>query len=406
MTGQLLTLDPSQRRAVDLVCTARRGIVTGGPGTGKSTCLRVALDRLDRQRKRYVLAAPTGKAAKRIEETTGRKASTIHRLLDYHPVFGFRVNASHPIESDVVVIDETSMLDIELGAALCSAIDVRRTALILIGDADQLPPVGPGRIFGDLVDSGDVRSVRLEVVHRTARESWVCEMAPRILAGRPLDLAERDDFLWCEARAAADVLPALRELVTHVAARRNIAPPQVLIPQRMRLAGTDAANRVLQNVLCPRAESDPFVPFGQDGAELRLGDRVIQTRNNYRLQVFNGEVGQVTAIDGNGIAVDFPDHESAVMYSLGDAYELQLAYALTVHKSQGSEFPWIAFVCHSTHSQMLTRQLAYTAITRAKIGVMLIGDGKGLTCALRNNYRQVRLTTLVERMRGELTAEG
>lgn len=403
-----VTLDPSQRRAVDLACTATLGIITGGPGTGKTTCLRYALDILDDRGESYELAAPTGKAAKRMQETTGRwTARTIHRLLEYHPHHGWQRNRRHPLDTDVVIVDESSMIDVELAARLTDAIDVTRTRLIMIGDANQLPPVGPGRVFGDLVDSGLVPTVRLQTLHRAALESWVCQNAPRVLTGEMLELKPRRDFLWVEVEHAADVLEHVRRMVVEHLPEYAGLDAQALIPQRPGVAGILAANRVLQHALNPRADGTPYLQRGREGdddrAELRVGDRVIQTRNDYAIEVFNGEVGAITDIAAGHVRVDFAGRE-IVTYTLEQANALELAYALTVHRAQGSEFPWVVAVCHSTHSYVLSRQLLYTAITRAKVGVVLIGDDRGLHRALSDARPPTRHTTLIERIRARLPA--
>lgn len=405
-----LELDESQERAVELMQSARVGAVTGGPGTGKTTCLRVALDRLDLRGVRYELAAPTGKAAKRIEEATGeqddyrpvcaekRRARTIHRLLEYHPDVGFRRNADKPIEADVILIDESSMIDVELAAALFCAV-ASDSRLILIGDANQLPSVGPGRVFGDLVDTKFVPLVCLTTLHRSAKESWIAVNAPRVLAGKMPDLTTRKDFRFIAVPEAKDTLRVVRQVVeiAPTEIKHSAAELQVLIPQRPGVAGIHAANRMLQGALNPRRDGESFLP--RDDHELRVHDRVIQTRNNYELEVFNGEVGQIESIEPEAIAVDFGDR--LVVYPLYQASELELAYALTVHRSQGSEFPWVIVVCHSAHTFILNRQLLYTAITRGKQGVILIGDEKGLKRALRTDAAR-RNTTLIERLHGEL----
>jgi exodeoxyribonuclease V alpha subunit len=391
-------LDASQERAVELMLKARLGIVTGGPGTGKTTCLRTALDRMDARGVTYALASPTGKAAKRITETTGREARTIHRLLEFHPAEGFRRNRDNPIDADVVLIDESSMIDVDLGAALFKAI-APSSRLILIGDANQLPSVGAGRIFGDLVDAEAVPTARLDTLHRSAAESWIAVNAPRVLAGAMPSLKTCRDFRFIPAADAREVLPIVKKLVTVIAPKELDAEPMVLIPQRPGPAGITAANRMLQAALNPRRGNELTLGSGEEH-ELRVGDRVIQTKNDYELEVFNGEVGQIGMIDSDGaVQVDFGDR--VVRYRIDQAGSIELAYALTVHRSQGSEFPWVVVVCHSSQSFILNRQLLYTAITRAKKGVVLIGDEKGLRAALKTNAAR-RNTTLIERMRGEL----
>lgn len=388
-----IELDVSQRRAVELTCHAAAGIVTGGPGTGKTTCLRHSLDELDRMRQRYELAAPTGKAAKRMHETTGRNARTIHRLLGFTPR-GWAHGHFNPLDTDVVVIDESSMIDIELMAALMDAINPARTRLILIGDANQLPPVGPGRPFGDLVDGGAVPLVRLQTLHRSAQRSWVAVNAPKILAGQQLDLTPCADFRFVKVDDASRILTYVRALHLNKANANMINDLQVLIPQRPGVAGIEAANKMLQNTLNPRSPDKPS--FARGTLELRIGDRVIQTRNDYQLGVFNGEVGEIVDIAEGKISVMLDG--DVTPYSYDQAGALQHAYALTVHRAQGSEFPWVLAVCHSTHTYVLSRQLLYTAITRAKKGVILVGDEKGIDRALSDTRPPKRNTALIQRM--------
>lgn len=477
-----LTLDPSQERAVDLVCTARLGVITGGPGTGKTTCLRTALDRLDAEGGTachackgrgvvdvpdewggdsyedtcqacggkgrvvsYALAAPTGKAARRMAEATGRDATTVHRLLAYGPIgggMGFQHNAARPLTHELVVVDEASMLDVELADALFAAIDPERTRLVLVGDVHQLPSVGPGRVFGDLIEAGVVPVARLEKLHRAAAESWVCSQAPRILAGELPDLATRKDFVWMRAEERDKAAQALVDVVTkHLPAQRGASGDavQVLIPQRVGPAGGEAINVRLQAILNPAPAGE--APAWKVGAfTIREGDRVIQTSNDYHLSVMNGEVGRVAwvrdkpvtcpvcegkktvEIDDEdarrtierdcercagkgalppGMGVRYPEGrgERLVEYSKSKAEGLSLAYALTIHKSQGSEWPWVVVFVHSTHTMMLTRQMLYTAITRARVGVVIVGDKAGLERAVKETKDATRNTALAERLR-------
>lgn len=485
-------LDPSQERAVDLVCTSRFGLLTGGPGTGKTTTLRTALDRLDAApvRTSYQLAAPTGKAARRMAEATGRVATTVHRLLDFGPdqvtgELGFRRNELVPLECELVVVDEASMLDVDLARALFAAVDPETTRLILVGDANQLPSVGPGRVFGDLIESGAAPCARLTQLHRAAQESWVCTQAPTILGGEVPDLSERRDFAW---RAQIDrdaALAKLLEVVTRELPARGVAfdAIQVLIPMRIGPAGAALANTKLQALLNPERSGDPAAWKAGEGVALRLRDRVIQTRNDYKLDgnrgVMNGETGLIEevhptehpcpackgagriehprvepkvdaavaegsrdaaldfdfqpiegpyfdgpspfddeplpplsstcmACSGRGrrgpcLVVRFPldgeGQERRVVYDRDASFSLDLAYALTIHKSQGSQWPWVVVMCHSTHSRMLTRQLLYTAITRASEGVVLVGDKTGLGRAVREERDSKRNTGLAARLR-------
>lgn len=388
-------LDPSQERAVELVCSAPLAVLTGGPGTGKSTCLRVALDRLDEAGQTYALAAPTGKAAKRMTEATGRDASTIHRLLGWQH-WGWEFRADNPLPVDVIIIDEASMLDIELCDALEDAL-APDSRLILVGDANQLPSVGPGRVLADLVESDAVPVARLTHVHRAAAESWVCRNAPRVLSGELLELGQTKDFRYFEVEDAGRAA----RLVGDIVLMSEYRGAQVLAPQRTTSCGVEQLNAQLQARLNPRRSSDDEWQLGE--RILRCGDRVIQTVNNYKLVssnglpgVFNGEVGEVSSV-GELLVVDFGDRK--VGYSKAQAFDLDLAYALTVHKSQGSEFPWVVCLVHSAHSYMLTRQLFYTAITRAKQGVVLVGNAKGLAAATSAKEPPKRNTGLIVRMR-------
>lgn len=383
-------LDPSQRAAVDLVCTEAFACIVGGPGCGKTTSLRVALDRMDAAGETYKLAAPTGKAAKRMSEATGRPAGTIHRLLEWSRGY-FQRDADNPIEADAVVIDESSMLDVNLACDLFDAC-APNTRVVLVGDQNQLPSVGPGRVLGDLVDSGICPVAQLTTVHRAAAQSWICRNAPRVLSGEPLELEAFDDFRFFEVDSAADAAAAVRRVVTS----SEFAGAQVLTPQRTSACGVTALNTQLQAELNPDRGGGSWT-IGE--RVLRVGDRVIQTSNNYSIEVFNGEVGVVRAAD-SVLVVDFGDR--AVNYTKEHALALELAYALTVHKSQGSEFPWAVVLVHSAHTYMLTRQLFYTAITRAKQGVVLVGDRKGLEVATGEKTPPKRNTALVKLMRDQL----
>jgi exodeoxyribonuclease V alpha subunit len=403
-----LELDPSQRAAVDLVMHAPACVITGGPGCGKTTSLRVALDELDAKPAaldvlgnpipRYLLAAPTGKAARRMQEATGRDAMTIHRLLEYGRLpeggIGFRRCASFFIEASLVVVDEASMLDVRLARSLLDAINPRTTRLLLVGDKDQLPSVGPGRVFADVIESGKVPVARLTTLHRSARESWVCTAAREILEGRTPSLDERPDFRFVEVDSLDS---ARRAVVRLVSEQREGREYQVLGPQRTGGGGTVAICKAIQEAVNPAREGAKV--WRRDEFEIREGDRVIQTSNNYDLGIMNGELGLVVSIEASKLVVDFDGRR--VEYNALTAQGLELAYALTIHKSQGSEWPWVVVLCHSGHTFMLARQLLYTAITRAKQGVVIVGDRKGVERAIANIDPTKRNTSLVERLKKE-----
>lgn len=431
-------LTVEQQRAVDLVMSApeRIAVLTGGPGVGKTFTLSTILDEADGRGWSVALASPTGKAAKRASEVTGRPASTLHRLLAYHPDFGFQKNAQTPLDADLVVIDETSMVDVELFAALLRAV-APPTRVLLVGDDDQLPSVGAGSVLRSVIASGVAPVARLTQVMRQDERSWIHRNAQRINRGeRPLiDNEACDDFLWVEVEDAREIPDRVRRLITETfpavfPTRPSTGRPydpiddvQVLAPQKNGGAGVNVLNDTLREALNPAlpAGATPATPPAPElrigrGAEegggvcYRLGDKVLQNRNNYDLGVFNGEGGVVVAVDQTGgrLAVDFGieggprEYERRNLVGEGGRLELLPAWAISIHKSQGSEFPVVVVVCHSTHSFMLTRQILYTAITRAREKVFVVGDEKGLDRAVRNDAPVRRYTALGQRLRGEI----
>lgn len=375
-----MNLDPSQAAAVELLLSAPLGCVTGGAGTGKTTCLGAALDAMDAAGKSYLLASPTGKAARRMSEATGREASTVHRLLEWCGSNAFAMCASNPLEADLVVVDEASMLDVELAAFLFDAVQ-GSTRLVLIGDANQLPSVGAGRVFAEIISSGAVPVVVLDTLHRASAESWVCREAPLVLAGEMPSLEETHDFRWIECEDRGE---ALGEIVF-----RGSLGEQILAPQNVGQCGIEVINRRAQALVNPPSAGEPEL----NG--IRVQDRVIQTRNDYTREVMNGECGVALSLDKGGMTIELDGGRSS-RATADDARDLALAYALTCHRAQGSEWADVAVLVHSTHTRMLERTWLYTALTRAKRSVVIVGDRLGLERAVKADRARRRNTSLAE----------
>ncbi|MCA9753682.1 MAG: AAA family ATPase, partial [Gemmatimonadetes bacterium] len=396
-----VTLSPGQIEALRLAHDRHVLVLTGGPGTGKTTLTRFLLDLFEELGLRLGLAAPTGRAARRLAEATGREASTLHRLLAFDPQTSeFSRDASDPLDFDVLLVDEASMVDQWLFANLLRALPLT-ARLVLVGDADQLPSVGPGEVLRDLIKSGVVPTARLDRIFRQGERSGIVENAHRILAGDWPEAAEfgQGDFVFLERDRPEDVAQTIREYVSrHLPAtgldpRRDI---QVLVPMYKGEAGADALNRALQSDLNAKGREARL-----GARKFREGDRVIQLRNDYTRNVFNGEIGHVEQVreEGRTLAVRF---DSMVELGGSEWDQLALAYAITVHKSQGSEYDWVVFPLTTQHAILLERPLFYTAVTRARKGVLLVGSRRALALALRTGRSRERRTTLAARLRGDL----
>jgi len=400
-----LALTEEQRQAVRLAFREKLLIVTGGPGTGKTTILKAVIHILEAKKLRMHLASPTGRAAKRLAEVTGHEATTLHRLLEWNPrEGGFQRNARHPLETDAVVVDEVSMVDVLLAHHLLQAIPLTAT-LLLVGDADQLPSVGPGTVLRDLLAIPDLPATRLTTIFRQAAQSRIVSNAHRVNRGELPDLsvsaADRtQDFFF----VAEEDPTQIQRLIVDLALRRlpgrygldPLADIQVLTPMHRGPIGAGQLNAALQAALNPpRAGAAELL---RGGRIFRAGDRVLQQRNNYDKAVFNGDVGRITAIDAAEQAIRVQVDEREVVYDFSEADELGLAYALTVHKSQGSEYPAVVLPLHTTHYVMLQRNLLYTAITRAKRLLVVVGTKKALAIAVRNAASQARYSRLGVRL--------
>ncbi|HKY10255.1 MAG TPA: ATP-dependent RecD-like DNA helicase, partial [Candidatus Binatia bacterium] len=400
-----LILDEDQVRAIEQALREKVLVITGGPGTGKTTLLTALLSILRRAKVSFVLAAPTGRAAKRMAESAGEEALTIHRLLEFNPrEGGFLRTEDRPLEVDFIIVDETSMVDISLMDNLLRAVDPR-SHLILVGDVDQLPSVGPGSVLRDLIDSGVVPKVVLRRIFRQERESLIVVNAHRILQGQFLiygNERERRDFVFLPREAEEDILGTVKELVRETIPRALALAPeqvaqtiQVLTPMHRGMLGTINLNREMQALLNPAGPA-----FERGGFTFRVGDKVMQLRNNYDKGVFNGDLGRIAGIDAEdgSMKVDFFD--KVVKYESDDLDEIGLAYATSVHKSQGSEYPAVVIPLHTSHYLLLHRSILYTAVTRGKKLVVLVGSKKALAMAIRNLRVEKRNTGLREKLAG------
>ncbi|MFP4069451.1 MAG: AAA family ATPase [Opitutales bacterium] len=431
-----------QTAALKQALASKVAVITGGPGTGKTTILRAVVDILRAKRARLLLASPTGRAAQRLAEAAGAPAATIHRLLKYDGATrNFVYNADNPLPCDMLVVDEASMLDTRLAANLLQAVP-SGAQLLLVGDADQLPSVGPGNVLADLMAAPPAKVTRLDTIYRQGETSGIVATAHAILAGEAHpgktvkslhDLDPSADFTFIEAEDASRCAQAIRYLAREYIPKTHRIDPirdlQVLSPMHRGTAGISALNDDLQAALNgkeqaeSRLRSDPdYAPARQThfrektrkplpaeltygGTAYRIGDKVIQTRNNYDKNVFNGDTGIILGIDADsaGLTIDFGGEQ--IEYTRGELSEIQLAYAISIHKSQGSEYPVVVIPLLKQHFMMLQRNLVYTGITRARRKVYLVGSTDAYSMAVRNHKTEVRRTHLRARLRHAAAAQ-
>ena len=393
-----ITYDEIQWQAVKTAVSSKVMVLTGGPGTGKTTTTLGIISAYKQAGCQIILAAPTGRAAKRMSEATGMEAKTIHRLLEYKPPEGYQKNEEHPLEGDVLILDECSMIDIMLMYNLLKTLP-QQMSLILVGDIDQLPSVGAGNVLRDIIDSGCVPVVRLTRIFRQAQGSRIIMNAHRINRGEGIDMrgGKDADFFFASKESNQEVVDTIVQYCkTNLPRYYHVDPLQdiqVLTPMQRGECGAVNLNQVLQEAMNP---SKIFLRRG--GTQYRLKDKVMQIRNDYDKEVFNGDIGTITKVDVEERELTVLFDEREVVYDVTELDELALAYAVTIHKSQGSEYPIVVMPFTMSHFVMLQRNLLYTGVTRAKKILVLVGEKKAVYYAIKNETTTGRNTCLARRL--------
>ncbi len=397
-----IKLAEAQRQAIYTSLEHGVFVLTGGPGTGKTTVVKGILNVLEKAGCRILLAAPTGRAARRLADSAGHPALTVHRLLEYQPTgdgLCFGKDDQDPLDAEAIIIDEASMLDINLTYHLLKAVP-GGCRLIFVGDVDQLPSVGAGSVLKDMIRSGKMPVVRLENVFRQAEVSPIVRNAHRINHGQMPEFIAGDDseFSLHEFNDEQDASSYVARVYAQMTRDGDWRRVQVLSPMHKSPCGVQNLNKLLQSYINPPEDHKPEVSI--PGNVLRLGDKVMQVRNNYDKDVFNGDIGRIVKIEGKTVTVSFPERPEGdyVSYSQGECEELQLAYAMSVHKSQGSEYPCVILLMVPSHYIMLQRNLLYTAVTRAKQQVLVVGSKRAVLTAVENDKTRRRHSLLAERL--------
>ncbi len=398
-----IELSARQKEAVRCATMNTCMVLTGGPGTGKTSTITAIIHLFREMDAQILLCAPTGRAAKRMTEATGKEACTIHRLLEYNPMKGeFQRNVENPLEADLIIVDEFSMVDITLLHHLLEAI-TPGTTLVCVGDVDQLPSVGPGNCLKDIITSGIIPVVRLEMIFRQGLLSRIIVNSHRINQGKMPETTQAGigDYQFISEEDPEKILNEIIRQVTRELPQKHGLDPlwdvQVLSPMHKGILGVENLNKHLQQALNPNGKL-----FRRGGTEFRVHDKVMQTRNNYDLDVFNGDIGSLMDIDENAGSFLVRYDDRIVSYSSADVDDLVVAYATTIHKAQGSEYTSVILPIHTQHYVMLARNLLYTAVTRGKRLVVTVGSARAIRLSVENSRSKKRFTRLAQRLTGEV----